>query len=135
MIEKDAMKTNQATHNRPEGYRVLDAPYVIADINLSVQQMLDEDCWGTSDRNGITLFKTDNLTTVLICLRPGSIIGENTINGIVTLQVIEGNILLKLGSENTLLSTGQIMLLHDNVPHSLKATEETVLLLTNHVCS
>lgn len=128
------MKFNEATYNRPEGTRVLDAPYVVKDINQSLQQLMSEDGWGETDCNGITLFKTDNLTSVLICMHTGSRIGENTIDGTVTLQVIEGEVELTADEEVITLHTGQITMIHHEVTHSLLATEETVLLLTNHVC-
>jgi quercetin dioxygenase-like cupin family protein len=128
------MKTNEATYNRPEGTRVLDAPYVVTDINQSLQQLMNENGWEQTDCNGITLFKTDNLTSVLICMHTGSRIGENSIDGTVTIQVVEGEVELTADEEVITLHTGQIVMLHHDVTHSLLATEETVMLLTNHVC-
>ncbi len=128
------MKMNEATNNRPEGTRVLDAPYVVTDINHSLHQLMNEKGWEQTDCNGITLFKTDNLTTVLICMHTGSRIGENSIDGTVTIQVIEGEVELTADEEVITLHTGQMVMLHHEVSHSLLATEETVMLLTNHVC-
>ncbi|MES2333027.1 MAG: hypothetical protein V4539_25685 [Bacteroidota bacterium] len=128
------MKTTESTHNRPEGARVLDAPYVVTDINTALQALQHENGWEETDCNGITLFKTDNLTTVLICMHTGSRIGENSIDGTVTLQVVEGEVELTADEEVVTLHAGQIVMLHHEVTHSLLATEETVLVLTNHVC-
>jgi quercetin dioxygenase-like cupin family protein len=128
------MKTAEATHNRPEGSRVLDAPYVVTDVTASLHQLMNEDGWEQTDCNGITLFKTDNITTVLICMHTGSRIGENSIDGTVTLQVMEGEVELTANNEVVTLHAGQIVMLHHEVTHSLLATEETVVLLTNHVC-
>jgi quercetin dioxygenase-like cupin family protein len=128
------MKTNHATYNRPDGTRVLDAPYVVTDINTSMHQLMNENGWEETDCNGITLFKTDNLTSVLICMHTGSRIGENSIDGTVTLQVVEGEVELTADEDVITLHTGQIVMLHHEVTHSILATEETVMLLTNHVC-
>ena len=128
------MKTTDATYNRPEGERVLDAPYVVTDINASMVKLMNENGWEETDCNGITLFKTDNLTTVLICMHTGSRIGENSIDGTVTIQIVEGEVELTAEEEVLTLHTGQLMMLHHNVKHSILATEETVMLLTNHVC-
>jgi quercetin dioxygenase-like cupin family protein len=128
------MKINEATYNRPEGTRVLDAPYVVTDINASVVQLMNEAGWEKTDCNGITLFKTDNLTSVLICMHTGSRIGENSIDGTVTIQVVEGEVELTADEEVVTLHTGQMVMLHHEVTHSILATEETVMLLTNHVC-
>jgi quercetin dioxygenase-like cupin family protein len=128
------MKFNEATHNRPAGPRVLDAPYVVTDINAALSQLMNEEGWEKTDCNGITLFKTDNITTVLIVMHTGSRIGENCIDGTVTMQVIEGEVELTADEEVVTLHTGQVVMLHNDVTHSLLATEETVMLLTNHVC-
>ncbi|NCI48104.1 cupin domain-containing protein [Sediminibacterium soli] len=128
------MKTMEATEQRPGGARVLDAPYVITDINAALNTLMDERGWEETDCNGITLFKTDNITSVLICMHPGSRIGENSIDGTVTLQIVEGEVELTADEEVVTLRTGQLVMLHHEVTHSLLATEETVVLLTNHVC-
>lgn len=128
------MRTNEATYNRPEGTRVLDAPYVVSDINAAMAQLMNENGWEETDCNGITLFKTDNLTTVLISMHTGSRIGENTIDGTVTLQIVEGEVELTANEDVLTIHTGQIVMLHHDVTHSILATEETVMLLTNHVC-
>ena len=73
------LKRNEATLNRPEGDRVLDAPYVFMDLDDFVKQLKDEKAWDKNDRNGITIFKTDNLTTVLTCLHKGAEIKDNTV--------------------------------------------------------
>lgn len=125
---------NEATRQRPQGTRLLDAPYVVTDINHALSQLMSEEGWEETDCNGITLFKTDNLTTVLICMHPGSRIGENNIDGTVTIQVMEGEVELTADQEVITLHTGQMTMLHHEVTHSLLATEETVILLTNHVC-
>lgn len=125
---------NEATHNRPEGTRVLDAPYVVTDINAAIAQLMNEEGWEETDCNGITLFKTDSLTTVLICMHTGSRIGENSIDGTVTIQIVEGEVELTADQEVITLHTGQMVMLHHEVTHSLLATEETVMVLTNHVC-
>ena len=128
------MTTTEATYNRPEGERVLVAPYVVTDMNAAIMQLMNENGWEQTDCNGITLFKTDNLTTVLICMHTGSRIGENSIDGTVTLQVIEGEVELTANEDVLILHTGQVIMLHHEVTHSILAREETVMLLTNHVC-
>jgi quercetin dioxygenase-like cupin family protein len=107
---------------------------VITDINASLHQLQHENGWEETDCNGITLFKTDNLTTVLICMHTGSRIGENSIDGTVTMQVLEGEVELTADEEVVTLHAGQMVMLHHEVTHSLFATEETMILLTNHVC-
>src|ERR1700759_3805146 len=65
---KMEMKHNDATHNRPEGDRILDAPYVLTDFEEHIKQLMDEKAWADSDRNSITVFKSATITSVVTCL-------------------------------------------------------------------
>ena len=86
------IKRNDATLLRPEGDRVLDAPYVFMNFDEFRKQVKDEEAWKKRDRNGITIFKTDNLTTVLTCLHKDASIKKNTVDGLFQVQVLEGKI-------------------------------------------
>ena len=66
------IKRNESTRNRPEGDRVLDAPYVFANLPAFIEQVKDEKSWGKGDRNAITVFKTTNMTIVLSALKQGA---------------------------------------------------------------
>src|SRR5687767_3724208 len=89
------IKHNDATRNRPEGDRVLDAPYVFADLPAFIEQVKDEKAWEKSDRNAITVFKTQGMTIVLSAMKEGAVIKDNTVNGFFTVQVLEGSVRLE----------------------------------------
>jgi quercetin dioxygenase-like cupin family protein len=127
------MKTNEATLNRPEGDRILDAPYVVANIDERIDQLKDEKTWDKNDHNAITLVKTEGLTVVLICMHKDATINDNIIDGIVTIEVIEGSVNVSTNAENFKLKERGIMTLRPKIPHSLCALKETVLLLSNYV--
>ena len=61
-------KFNKATTQRPQGNRVMDAPLVTIDLRSFTKQIRDEKAWKESDRNAITVFKTDGMRIVLIAL-------------------------------------------------------------------
>lgn len=127
------MKANEATRNRPEGSRVLDASYVIADIKERIGQLKDEEAWDKSDRNGITLVKNDRLTIVLTCLHKGAVIENNSVDGMITIQVIEGRLEMTTDADNFELKEKELITLQPNITHSLKAAKETAFLLTNYI--
>ena len=62
------IKNNEATDLRPEGYRLRDAPLVSIDIPEFIKQIKNETTWTNSDRNAITVFKTNGLRIVLVAL-------------------------------------------------------------------
>jgi quercetin dioxygenase-like cupin family protein len=128
-----AIKYNEATNNRPDGERVIDSPYVLVDIPAYIKQLKEEKAWKESDRNGITVFKTDRQTIVLTALHEAAVIKENTIDGLVTLQVIEGSISVDINGENIAVYENQVLTIHPKIQHRIKAFSDSVILFTNHL--
>lgn len=128
-------KRNEATLNRPEGDRVLDAPYVFVNIPEFVRQLKSEEAWQKNDRNGITVFKTENVAMVLTCLRARAILKDNLVDGIFTIHVIEGIVRVKSPDGDVDMQANQITVFHHLVDHSIEALMDSVVLLTNNTVS
>ena len=126
------IKTNDATRNRPLGDRVLDAPYVYANLPAFIKQVKEEKAWGQSDRNSITIFKSDNITIVLTALKEGAVIKDNTVDGFLSVQVLEGALKMETLEGDGDMGEQHIMIFHPGIPHSFEATLYTVLLLTTY---
>lgn len=126
------IKRNEATRNRPEGDRVLDAPYVFANLEAFTEQVKDEKAWGKSDRNGITVFKTEGMAIVLTALKEGGVIKDNMVNGFLTVQVLEGTIRMDTPEGEAEMNEKQLIAFHPGVPHSIEAKKDSVLLLTSY---
>lgn len=124
------VKFNAATPLRPEGARKLDAPMVEMDLNVFLKQIKEEKAWKTSDRNAITIFKSNGLRMVLIGLHQGAEMKSHTAAGMISVQVLEGQITFRTGSETSERSKGQMIALHTGIPHSVYANQESVFLLT-----
>ena len=125
-------KRNEATLNRPEGDRVIDAPYMFINIPEFIRQLKDEEAWQKSDRNAITVYKTNKVTMVLLCLHPRAILKNNLVDGIFTIQVIEGAIRVTSPDGDVDMLANQIIAFHQMIDHSIEALMNSVLLLTNH---
>ena len=123
------IKRNEATLNRPEGDRVLDAPYVFMDIEERIKQLKDEEAWDKNDRNGITIFKTDRLTTVLTCLRKKATIKDNTVDGLFQVQVLNGRIRITTDDGDTEMKEGEMIVFHSGIKHSIEALKKSTLIL------
>lgn len=121
---------NDATRNRPEGERVLDACYVFSDLPVYIGQLKDEKSWIEGDRNAITVFKSDPVTIVLTILKKGSSIIDNKVRGFITIQVLEGDVNLYTGGDNINAPKGQLITFHPDIVHTLEAKKESILLLT-----
>jgi len=126
------LKRNEATFNRPEGDRVLDASYVFVDLADFLRQLKDEKAWDKNDRNGITVYKTDRLTIVLALMHAGATIPDNKVDGLFTLQGIEGTIRISTVDGDVELKQGQMISFHSNEPHSITALTEAAFLIWNY---
>ena len=125
-------KRNEATQNRPEGDRVLDAPYVFVNIPEFIRQLKSEEAWQKNDRNGITVFKTDRVTMVVTCLHAKAVLKNNLVDGIFTIKVLEGIIRVTTPDGDVDMQANQVMAFHQLVDHSIVALMDSVLLLTNN---
>jgi quercetin dioxygenase-like cupin family protein len=123
-------KYNDSTDMRPEGERVLDAPLVNIDIGRFITQIKKEAAWDNSDRNAITVYKTDGLRMVLVALHEGAVMARHTAAGIISVQVLEGEINFTADEQSVILKKEQMIALHKGLPHSVTALKESVFLLT-----
>ena len=123
-------KSNESTHLRPEGDRMLNAPLVEMDLNKLIEQVKNEQTWKESDRNSITIFKSGSMRMVLIGLHKDAELKTHTANGIISVQVLQGKISFTAVEQTISLVKGQMIALHEKIPHSVLALEETFFLLT-----
>jgi quercetin dioxygenase-like cupin family protein len=123
-------KFNDATNQRPQGERFVDAALVTIDLRNFTKQIREEKVWKDSDRNAITVFKTDGMRIVLIALHKDAEMKQHTADGIISVQMLEGQLQFTTSEQSVDLSKGQMLALHKGIPHSVLAKEETIFLLT-----
>lgn len=124
------VKSNRSTELRPEGERILDAPLVKIDLNRFIENIKDEKTWKTSDRNAITVYKTDGMRVVVIAMHEGAVMEKHTAQGIISVHVLKGAIQFQTEDHSTELKEGQMVTLHKGLPHSVAAIKRSVFLLT-----
>lgn len=129
------IKRNEATVNRPEGDRVIDAPYVFIDIPAFIDQIKREKTWEKNDRNGITVFKSSALTLVITALQAAAILDHNNVEAHMTVQVVEGDVRIATTDGDVDMRNGNMIAFHPGVPHTIHAVTDVILLVTiyNHV--
>ncbi len=123
-------KSNDATPLRPEGNRVLNAELVEMDLNAFINQIKNESTWKDSDRNSVTIFKSETMRIVLIGLHENAELTPHKANGMLSVQVLEGEIQFVTEQKTAHLEKGQMIALHENATHSVKALTESFFLLT-----
>ncbi len=123
-------KSTQSTPQRPEGDRVLDAPLVHLDLQSFKKQIKAEEGWRNNDRNSITIFKSDEMRIVMIGLHKDAEMKKHTAPGVISVQVLEGQITFRTDQQSEVLNEGQMVTLHAKIPHYVIANQESIFLLT-----
>lgn len=123
-------KSNKATAQRPKGERTIDAALVTIDLFSSIKQITNEKVWKSGDRNAITVFKTNGMRIVLIALHKDAEMIKHKSDSMISLQVLKGKLICKTDQQSIKLGEGQILALHENIPHSVVAKKKSIFLLT-----
>lgn len=66
-----ATKFNNATPQRPQSSRPLDADIIPFDFLKSINQLKSEQAYETNGKNALTIFKSNQVTTTLVALKAG----------------------------------------------------------------
>lgn len=122
--------SNRATTQRPQGDRVIDANLVTIDLPSRLQELREETAWNVDDRNAITVFSTNGMRIVLVALHKGAEMIKHVAEGLLSVHVLEGTLQFDADERSVELSAGHVLALHEGIPHSIRATDETVFLLT-----
>ena len=123
-------KSNEATPQRPDGDRFINAELIEMNLIAIKQQIKNESAWKNSDRNAITLFKNESMRILMIGLHEGAEMKTHTAPGVISVQVLEGGIRFHTERLSADLDEGQMITLQAGVPHSVAARKESVFLLT-----
>ena len=125
-------KSNDPTPQRPEpaAGHPLDAPLLVFDLPALLAQVRQEPAYRASDRNALTLFKTDTLRLVLLALHAGAELKTHTAPGTISVQVLDGQLTFHTAGQATELAQRQLLTLHAGIPHRVLAVTEAAFLLT-----
>jgi quercetin dioxygenase-like cupin family protein len=123
-------KDIDSTNNRPDGERTIDTSQLLIDIPSFIKQIKSEKQWKQSDRNSITVFKSDKMRIVLTGLRKNAEMHTQHPANVLSLYLIDGKVSLKTQFKKIKVGRGQILGLHENIPYSIKAIKKTMMLLT-----
>ena len=123
-------KSTESTPQRPEGERILNARLVEMDLNQFIEQIKNESSWTDSDRNSVTIFKSETMRIVLIGLHENAELQAHDADGVISVQVLEGKINFFAEQQSSLMEKGQMIALQANITHSVIALTDSFFLLT-----
>jgi quercetin dioxygenase-like cupin family protein len=82
------------------------------------------------DRHGVTLVREGGIVVVLVRLRQGASLNEHSAHGAATVQVLSGHAEVLVRGDTISAPTGRLIAFDAQVPHEVRALEDTTLLLT-----
>ncbi len=123
-------KYNEATINRPEGDRLVDAPALKVNLPEFIRQLKKEKAWDENDRNAITVFKSNKMRVVLIGMHKKAEMTTERPENIFSLQVIDGKVKLHCSEKTIEVGTEELFVLHANIPYKIEALKKSFFLLT-----
>ncbi len=124
------IKINDATINRPEGHRLIDAPAVQINYADFISRLQQEKAWISGDRNAITVFKTHGITVVICGLHKGAAMNHVQTEGLLMLQVLEGSVTIVNDGVTVQLNAQQTLVLHEGTNSSITADATSFLQLS-----
>ena len=124
------VKINDATINRPEGNRIIDAPAVSIDLQQFIAQIKEEAAWQKNDRNAITVFKSDKMRVVLVAMHKKAEMTTEHPENIFSLQVLDGKVKLHSSEKDVEVKEDELFVLHANIPYKIEAVKKSIFLLT-----
>ncbi|HBQ84355.1 MAG: hypothetical protein A2X03_08735 [Bacteroidetes bacterium GWA2_40_15] len=105
------------------------------DLPSLIGNMKDTKSWKKGELKTVILLNVPGRQIVLTALHEGTEVDSFQTCDSLTLQIVEGRILFRTGSDSKFLDAGQILTLNDNIKYSFTAREETVVLLTLANCT
>jgi hypothetical protein len=122
---------NKATDRRPEGDRVLDAPFVVIDNLFASANIHAESETGQQDKVAFTVFKSDELAIVLVQLAAGQGMDPGKTAGTMLLQPRQGMLQVQINDQLLELETTQMLVIHPEMNCSILAITGSQFFLMN----
>jgi quercetin dioxygenase-like cupin family protein len=115
-------------HTRPHAGSMSTA-FMELDLPAEVSRLHEESAWGTG-QNAKTLIKYDTLRVVLVALKAGKSLAEHRTEGRISVHVLAGHVEIKAAGRTFNLRAGGLLALDKNLPHDVRALQESSVLLT-----
>ena len=102
----------------------------VFDLREELAKLRAEPHAGARGHRQVTLFHRPPVGHVLFAFEPGAVLKRHQADGLVTIQALEGQIVVETDAGETPLHAGQLLTLSPKVPHAVRAPERAAMLLT-----
>jgi quercetin dioxygenase-like cupin family protein len=102
----------------------------LLDLHAELARVRSEPSAARSGYRQVTLFHRAPVAHVLFAFDPGCGLKRHSTDGLVTIHVIDGRLIVDAEDRNYELRAGQALVLNPNVVHAVHAVEASGMLLT-----
>lgn len=120
-------KTTGTAHRPPYAHSGQALTFNLA---TEVQHLRQEEIWARSDHNARTLYKDHDLRIVLLAMKAGARLDEHIVAGRLAIQVLNGQLHLRVPGQDVDLPAGRLMTIDYAVHYEIDAEEDSTFLLT-----
>lgn len=124
------MQDNSSERLRPHAADRLAQDEESFDLLALAEQLRQEEHPAARGHRQMTIFKKEKVTVVLFVFDPGAELKEHATSGTVTIQCVEGQLVVGTSANEFELKGGQMVALSPNIAHGVRAEEASVMLLT-----
>jgi quercetin dioxygenase-like cupin family protein len=117
---------------RPHPQERFSAPAQLLDLQQSARELRAEPHHAVEGHRQIALFRRGPVTLVQFVFEPGGILPEHSAEGVVTIHVLAGHLVVVAEDEAHQVRPGQVLALAPGVPHTVRAEAASEVLLTVH---
>jgi quercetin dioxygenase-like cupin family protein len=102
-------------------------------LSDALAELRAEDHPARGGHHQVTLLQRGPVTQVLFSFEPGGHLQEHSASGLVTIHALEGRVRVEAEGVDHELPAGSVLILDPDVPHDVRASERSAMLLTVHL--
>ncbi len=122
--------TQPAERLRQHPVERLASPVQVFDVATVVESLRNEAHEAKDGHRQVTIGRHGPVTLIVMTFEEGGLFKEHAADGVVTIHVLGGRLEVTLEAETLELVTGQLVTLAPSLPHSVRALEQSEMLLS-----
>jgi quercetin dioxygenase-like cupin family protein len=100
------------------------------DFKKSIAQLKGTSPWSAGKPSSMPFYKSDTMRIMLMGMPEGTELKPHAASGVISVQVLEGSLVFVADEQAATVAKGQLIVLPENITHSVQALSECFFLLT-----
>src|SRR5260221_489215 len=105
--------SNASPNRRSKSSKETSMPKI--DLSAHIHKIKKDESWRKNDRNAITIFKTGDMSMILVAMHRNAGLVNHVAESVTSLHVLEGNLTFETDERSFELVPGNIVAVHEGV--------------------